>query len=222
MHLRAQFHNFPNMGPFLLSSFTSFTMNSSDPLLQPLSNEELGLLENVLLSGTAPEESMTSVEMVDGYMTALITGPELPHQDIWISYIWDQENGEMPRFSSDEEAALLREYLIRHMNSIAMQFEEDPEEFLPLYEKISYHDDEEMAAAVEDWALGFATGMELTHEAWKPFFEDDDAALLAFPIFVLGKITDDYESMSEEDLDGLVRRLPDFVIRIHEYWHDRQ
>ncbi|NTV98949.1 MAG: UPF0149 family protein [Chlorobiaceae bacterium] len=193
-------------------------MNSSDPLLQPLSIEELGLLENFLLSDTAPEESMTSIEMIDGYMTALIAGPELPHPDIWISYIWDQENGESPSFSSDEEASLLREFLLRHMNSIAMQFEEEPDGFLPLYEKLSYPDDEEMAAAVEDWALGFTTGMELTHEAWKPFFSDDEIAVLAFPIFVLGKVTDDYESMSDDDIDDLVRRLPDFVIRIHEYW----
>jgi uncharacterized protein len=197
-------------------------MNSSDPLLQPLSIEELGLLENFLLSGTAPEESMTSIEMVDGYMTALIAGPELPHPDIWISYIWDQENGEIPAFSSGEEAALLKEFLLRHMNSIAIQFEEEPEGFLPLYEKLSYPDDDEMAAAVEDWALGFTTGMELTHEAWKPFFSDEEVAVLAFPVFVLGRITDDYDSMSEDDLDDLVRRLPDFVIRIHEYWHLEQ
>ncbi|NTU97714.1 MAG: YecA family protein [Chlorobiaceae bacterium] len=193
-------------------------MNSSDPLLQPLSIEELGLLENFLLSDTAPEESMTSIEMVDGYMTALIAGPELPHPDVWISCIWDQESGESPAFSSEEEASLLREFLLRHMNSIAMQFEDDPEGFLPLYEKIGYPDDEEMAAAVEDWALGFTTGMELTHEAWKPFFSDDEVAVLAFPVFVLGRITDDYESMSEDDLGDLVRRLPDFIIRIHEYW----
>lgn len=193
-------------------------MSTSDPLLQPLSNEELGLLENFLLSGTCPEESMTSIEMVDGYMTALTVGPELPHPDVWISCIWDHEGGKEPSFSSEKEAALLREYLLRHMNSIAMQFEEDPEGFMPLYEKISYQDDEEMGIALEDWALGFTTGMELTHEAWKPFFSDDEVAVLAFPMFVLGRITDDFESMSEDDIGDLARRMPDFIIRIHEYW----
>jgi uncharacterized protein len=194
------------------------TMNTPDPLLKPLSIEELGLLENFLLSDTAPDESMTSIEMVDGYMTALIVGPELPHPDVWISCIWDQENGDSPVFTSDEEASLLRSYLLRHMNSIALQFEEDPESFLPIYEKIDYQDEDEMEAAVEDWALGFTTGMELTHEAWKPFFSDEEIALLAFPVFVLGRITDDYETMSDDDRDDLVRRLPDVIIRIHEYW----
>jgi uncharacterized protein len=197
-------------------------MNSTDPLLQPLSLEEIEELEDFLASDSTPDECMTSMDMLDGYMTALIAGPEVPHPDIWISYIWDQENGEEPAYLSDDEASIVREYLLRHMNSIAMQFEEDPEDFLPLYERREYMDEDDMAFAVEDWALGFTMGMELTHESWKPFFNDDETAVLAFPMFVLGRITDDYDSMSDDDRDDLVRRMPDFVIRIHDYWSEHK
>ncbi len=60
-------------------------MNPSLPLLSPLSVEEFAQLKSFLLSDLRPEESFSSIEMVDGYMTALTVGPEVIKPDIWIS-----------------------------------------------------------------------------------------------------------------------------------------
>ncbi len=62
-------------------------MNTSTSLQSPLSVEESALLRSFLLSDVRPEESFSSIEMLDGYLTALTVGPEVIEPDIWIPYI---------------------------------------------------------------------------------------------------------------------------------------
>jgi uncharacterized protein len=193
-------------------------MKPSDPLQQPLSLEELGQLESFLLSDLMPEDSLSSIEMVDGYMTALIIGPDVVPPEIWIPYIWNEEKSDVPCFSSEAEADMIQELLVRHMNTITLQFLNEPDEFLPLYETFSYSDEQEKELAVENWALGFTMGMELTHKSWSPLFEDEDTGMLAMPMLILSKLTDDYNSLSEKDISDMTQLLPTFVIKIYKYW----
>lgn len=193
-------------------------MNLPEQLSQPLTHEELGLLEGFFISDSAPVESFSSIEMLDGYMTALIVGPEEIAPDLWMPFIWDQENAAAPVFSSEEEEKMIRELLVRHMNSIAKQFNDAAEEFLPIFEQYTYNDEEEKKIAIEDWALGFTVGMELKHESWSPLLLDEESAMLVLPMFVLGKITDDFENLPEEEIFDLINLLPGFVIKIYHYW----
>jgi len=187
--------------------------------LQRLSDEELGQLDDFLGSDSTPEECMFPVEMLDGYMTALIVGPEAIEPDIWIPYIWDQERQAKPDFSSEVEEKKIQELLVRHMNTIAQQFNEDPEDFMPLYEQFAYGDEEERRIAIENWALGFTVGIELTHGSWNSFLEDEETAQLVLPMFVLAKITDDFDDLTEVEIFGLLQLIPDFVINIYSYWN---
>ena len=196
-------------------------MNSSDSQQQQqrLSDEELEKLDDFLGSDSTPEECLFPVEMLDGYMTALIVGPDVIEPDIWIPYIWDQENSEEPYFSSEAEEKTIRDLLVRHMNTIALQFNEDPEDFVPLYEQFGYSDEEERRIAIENWALGFSVGIELTHGSWNSFLEDEETAQLVLPMFILAKITDDFDDLSEDDIIGLEQLMPDLVVKIYYYWN---
>ncbi len=195
-------------------------MSLSEQPLKPLSDEELEKLESFLDSDSTPEDCLFSIEMIDGYMTALIVGPEAVDTDRWISFIWDQENDNVPSFSSKEEACEIREFLIRHMNTIALQFDTDPDEFFPVFEQFGYADEEEKRAAVENWALGFTVGIELAHASWKSFLEDEETAQLVLPMFILAQITDDFDELTEDDTDNLALLMPEFVIKIYDYWKE--
>ncbi len=195
-------------------------MNPSEPQQQPLSNEEFDLLESFITSDSTPEDCLFSIEMVDGYMTALVVGPEVIPTERWLSSIWDQENNERPVFSSVAEEKMIRNFLVRHFNTIAQQFEEDPDEFFPLFEQYGYADEEEKRLAVENWALGFTVGMELAHASWKPFLEDEESAQFVMPMFLLAKITDDFDDLTEEDFDNMTLLVPGFITRIYDYWKE--
>ncbi|ACF44309.1 UPF0149 family protein [Pelodictyon phaeoclathratiforme] len=194
-------------------------MNPSDSLWQPLSDEELGRLETFLASDATPDDCLFSLEMLDGYMTALVVGPEVVQPEVWIPFIWDQENDNEPSFSSEAEAIEIEELLVRHMNSIDRQFDEDPDEFFPVFEQFGYADEEEKRVAVENWSLGFTVGMELAHASWTSFMEDEETSQFVLPIFLLAKITDDFEELTEEEMDNMALLMPEFIIKIYEYLH---
>ncbi len=195
-------------------------MNLSDPLQRPLSDEDFEKLESFLVSDSTPEDCLFSIEMIDGYMTALVVGPEVIPPDRWIAFIWDQETNNEPCFSSEAEARTIRELLVRHMSSIARQFDEDPDEFFPVFEQFAYADEEEKSIAVENWALGFTVGMELAHASWRPFLEDEETAQLVLPMFLLAKITDDFDELTEDDLVNLTLLMPEFIIKIYDFWSE--
>jgi uncharacterized protein len=187
--------------------------------LHPLAQDELTQLETFLTSDLTPEDCMSSLEMIDGYMTAIVIGPEIVPQDQWIPYLLNPEKQQQDVFQSDEQAEEITDLLARHIGAIASQFENDPEEFLPLYEMFSYGEDEERELAIEEWALGFILGMELAHEAWQPLFANEESAMLAGPLFILGRITDDYETMSQEERDEMTSMLDESVVRIYDFWN---
>jgi uncharacterized protein len=197
-------------------------MINSDPSLTPLSQEELTELESFLSSDKTPEECMSSLEMIDGYMTALVIGPEMIAQFRWIQYMLDPENKQEQIFETPEQESAVTNLLMRHISAIAAQFENDPEDFLPMYEMFSYGDEEEREVAIEEWALGFILGMELAHEAWQPLFATESSAMLAGPLFILGRVTDDYDSMSQQEKDDITNLLDESVIGIYAFWHQTE
>jgi uncharacterized protein len=196
-------------------------MLQSERAHQPLSEEELNMLEAFLASADSPEECMNSLEMIDGYLTAIVIGPEVVPEHRWIKYMLDPENLRENLFNSPEDEARITDLLNRHVNAIDAQFESEPEGFLPIYEMFSYSEEEERQIAIEEWALGFILGIELSHEAWQPLFSDESTAMLAGPLFVLGKVTEDYDTMSQEEKDQMVDMLDESIIGIYAFWQQQ-
>ena len=121
-------------------------MNPVDPLHRQLSLEELGQLASFLASDSMPEESLSSLAMVDGYMTALIAGPDEVPPESWMPYIWNKEKSDRSCFSSETEEEIIRQFLVRHMSNIAMQFLNKPDEFRPLFATASHTSKKEKGA----------------------------------------------------------------------------
>ncbi len=192
-------------------------MNPSDELMQPVSAEELVELEDFLLSENTSENAMT-LDMVDGYLTALAIGPATRLPDDWMPYIWGLEEDRDPEFASDEEARRLTMIILRYMNSIAGVLVDNPDDYLPLYERCSFSSQEDEAIAIESWAYAFAMGIELNREEWKPLFDDDEASGLLLPIFILGKIGDEWDELAQEELDEWRDAVPEAVAGIYEFW----
>lgn len=198
------------------------TMIQTDASLIPLSQDELTELESFLTSDRTPEECMASLEMIDGYMTALVIGPEMVAQFRWIQYLLDPENKKESIFETPEDEENITSLLLRHSSAIAAQFENDPESFLPMYEMFGYSEDAEREIAIEEWALGFIIGMELAHEAWQPLFATENTAMLAGPVFILGRINDDYDTMSQEERDEVTSMLDESIYGIYMFWQQQK
>ncbi len=194
-------------------------MNSSDPSMQPLSLDELTVLEHFLVSEQTPPDALSSLEMLDGYMTAAAVGPQVFDVDDWYASIWDQEKQLKPEFDSPEEADIIGELIVRHNNSLVQLFADEPESYLPLFERVGYESDDERKLAVEEWTMGFIIGMELAYDAWKPMFDDEDAAVFSMAIFMLSKVSDDFNHLTEREIAELTDTIGESVIRMYAFWN---
>jgi uncharacterized protein len=57
---------------------------------EPLSDQEIAELDEFLMSGANPEESMDMVTL-DGFLTSLVIGPEVGPPSVWLKTIWGGE-----------------------------------------------------------------------------------------------------------------------------------
>ena len=197
-------------------------MTVSDPMMQPLSLDELTLLEEFLVSDQTPQDALSSLEMLDGYMTASIVGPQLFNADDWYATIWDQDKKLQPSFSSPEEAELINSLIVRHNNSLTALFDEDPESFVPLFDRVGYENEEVKKSGVEEWAMGFLIGMELAHDAWQPLFDDEESAVLSMSLFMLSKVSDEFSHLTDREIAELTESVADCVISIYAFWNGEE
>jgi len=191
-------------------------------LSRPLSAEELDELEAFLVSDATPADCM-DLEMLDGFLTCIVSGPEAIPPSEWLPRVWSAEGAE-PGFDSPARAQHVLELLLRHMNGIAHALLDSPADFTPvLYEA---QDEGEQPPLAARWCLGYLTGMELGGKKWKPLTSRKELAEGLMPILALAADADEPEfGDSARDVKlrlQLVEMLPGAVTWIHGFWLARR
>ena len=191
-------------------------------LRQPLSNEEVEELDRILMGQIGDLDPM-SVSMLDGFLTAVVSGPNAIMPSIWMPWVWDIENGtSRPNFSSDGAAQRFYELVFRHMNSISAELMEAPEDFEPLL--LENSDDGGPVPILDDWCMGFMKGLVLDVEGWMPL---TSLHTEWFTVLRLYGTEDGWEVLNEvsHDLDQhqeYADQLPEDIRKIHGYWLERR
>jgi len=155
----------------------------------PLSDEELSTLDDML--GKLPSDGAMNIEALDGYCAALLLSPqplaELPGSD-WLPLIWggDGEEGQSENypFASGKQKKRVMLLVLRHLQSIAVQWATKPEAWEPIF-SVAELDNEDLTDA-EDWSIGFLSAVDLAPGAWAPLFEAAQTGALLAPISALG------------------------------------
>ena len=140
---------------------------------QPLTDTELDQL-SAILARFGDERSM-NLEQLDGFLAALICGPELVPPSKYLPEIW----GDQTVFEDASSAQVFMSLLVRHWNAIADTLNSG-EAYLPLL-----LEDESGITQGNGWANGFLRGMEFGKEDWALLFEDEEHGGSLVPIFAL-------------------------------------
>ena len=140
---------------------------------QPLTDTELDQL-SAILARFGDKRSM-NLEQLDGFLAALICGPELVPPSKYLPKIW----GDQTVFEDASSAQVFMSLLMRHWNSIADTLNSG-EVYLPLL-----LEDESGIAHGNDWANGFLRGMEFGKDDWALLLEDEEHGGSLVPIFAL-------------------------------------
>ena len=140
---------------------------------QPLTDTELDQLSAVL-ARFGDGRSM-NLEQLDGFLAALICGPELVPPSKYLPKIW----GDQTVFEDTSSAQVFMSLLMRHWNAIADTLNSG-EVYLPLL-----LEDGSGITPGNDWANGFLRGMEFGKEDWALLLEDEDHGGSLVAIFAL-------------------------------------
>jgi uncharacterized protein len=177
------------------------------------------VIEDFLASPEAPADSPSLIEM-DGYMTAVIIGPELIMPSEWMPDLWPKQFG----FKDAEEAQKITSALMEYYNGIIRHLEGPPENYRPLY----LPEDPAQPATVEhaaEWSQGFWNAIT-RHPGWRPIIEDKDARRLLVPILAFAKTPDEKALIKntrrqhEEMLEDAADKIAEFLLLIRQYWRD--
>lgn len=190
---------------------------------KPLSHTELDELDNFLLSDAVPEESMGVVEL-DGFLTAIVIGPQVVPPSEWLPQVWAETDDEEMVWKSDAQAEKFITLIMRHMNGIAGQFQQAPEDFEALtYER---EIEDKTIRVIDDWCYGFMQAVAMRMDDWEPIFSTDDSVMAMSIVSMYGteegwkELETDPEQETKHD--HAVEFLEPSIAAIYEFWLKRR
>jgi uncharacterized protein len=189
-----------------------------------MTDEDLDYLDNFLLERIDDDnvtedadEGILCVSELDGFLTAIVSGPSLIPPSQWLPAVWGDFE---PEWESDAEAQRVMMLMMEIMNSTATTLMEAPEEFEPIFE-VSLIDGKEYPI-VDEWCEGYVRGVALAQDLW------DSAGLemeiLLAPIQGFTESTDwmAHDLPTKSEVENVRNAITPNVQAMHAFWLQRR
>ena len=125
--------------------------------LGPLSDEEFEELQSFLLD-TDLDNNM-DVSMLDGFLTAIVSGPKLILPSQWMPWVWDCEEGKQTiRFKSARQAQRINGLILQHMNDLAITLMDFSDDYEPVLMENPNQGDP--IPIIDEWCCGYMKGIQ--------------------------------------------------------------
>ncbi|MCE9933142.1 MULTISPECIES: UPF0149 family protein [Aeromonas] len=137
--------------------------------IHPMTEAEVEWLEQRLMD-YGNDDAMLSLSALDGFLTAVLSGPDLVPPSQWWQVLW---GGTPPEWSSERDMKRALDLILGHMNILAHTLCYQPEHFIPVL-MANYVEGQEICNA-EEWCFGYLRGMALGN--WPALPEELDTWL---------------------------------------------
>ena len=186
-----------------------------------LSDKEMDELDSFLMSDATTNEVMM-LDCLDGFLTAIVSGPAMPSPSEWISRVWGPTADDAPTFESDAQAERIIGLMTRHLNAIVWSLQQEPEHFEPVFDMQVYEGDEREYMDGEMWAHGYMTGINMQRDLWQALFESKHGPVALQPIYLLGApdITEAEEALvhTPAQREEYSKQIPASIGWIYKFW----
>ena len=189
---------------------------------EPLAESEFREYEEFLLSDRVPESCM-DVSTLDGFLTALVSGPGSLGPSHWLKHVWDMEHAtEAPEFDSTEDIQRVLGRFLRHINGISEAMRSHPDDFEPMFYERSH--DGQTVRIIDEWCTGYVKGVEIDGPLWKPLIDAHPDWL--GPILLYGteegwdKLEKEAQTLAAHE--ARVDAVLGSVRAIHTFWTSRR
>lgn len=198
-------------------------MNISD---QPLTEAEWDELDDFLLYRGKEEidkeyregfdEGILDVLELDGFLTAIVSGPEAIMPSRWLPAVWGDDE---PVWNTEEEFNRIMTLMMRQMNQIVAILMAPTVEFEPFFMERIVED--KTYTIVDEWCEGYMRGVALSGQSWQPAQEDIGAWLADIRFFTVEE-SNDYSKLTEKEMLARQSRIAVAARHIHGYWLERR
>ncbi|MGR9071868.1 MAG: UPF0149 family protein [Gammaproteobacteria bacterium] len=188
-----------------------------------LTDEELDFLDQFLLNRIdedadveGKDEGVLDVSDLDGFFTAIVSGPVMIPPSKWLPAVWGDFE---PEWDDEKDFEKIFSLMARHMNSIAAILLEQPDEFEPLF--LEREAKGKVVAIVDEWCEGFCRGMALAQEQWNE--GGQEMAALLTPILAFTEKTDwRGHDLALSEAEKIQQAIEPSVRQIHAFWLARR
>src|SRR5665811_2434313 len=192
----------------------------------PLTNLEIEELDAFLLSDDCLENAM-DVSSLDGFLCAVLSGPNVIMASKWIPWVWDStEANQSPEFTSEKQAQRILDLLMRHANDIAVTLTQFPQYYEPLFLERDHKG--RTVSIVDEWCCGYVKGIALDPSGWQPLVEAHPDWFEVIHLYGTESGWDRLKKLVEAHEDAYARHqaLVDLIApaarNIHAYWLARR
>jgi uncharacterized protein len=177
---------------------------------QPLDATDFAFIEDTLLK-YGDDHSVLNPSELDGYFTALVSGPVQVDIAEWFPAIWGGQN---PEWDSPDEGKQFIELSVRHLNALASQLAVSAPTFKARFEQTE-HQGQPLTLA-EEWCFGYLRGVAVGN--W-PELPAPQAALLQ--VIAVCAEQDNFELPADLDVvqhRQQVEAIEPAACALHDYW----
>ncbi len=177
-----------------------------------LSPAELNQIDAILLK-YGNDHSILSVSELDGFLTGIVSGPELITPSTWFPILWGGKGCE-PKWEADAELNDFMGLVMRLMNENALLLMDAPNDYSALF--VIETGEGGDVFMVEDWCFGYMAAVELGH--WPELPEGLEVWMDAISLHGLEENFEILTSLSFEEHQQTVTDIEPAVRKLHAYW----
>jgi uncharacterized protein len=192
----------------------------------PLTDREIKELDAFLRAEDGLENAM-DVSTFDGFICAVLSGPNTIMPSEWMRWVWDQEEGEQPPdFASEKQAQRILSLLIGHANVIAFTLTHGPQHYEPLFWERKVEG--RTVPIVDEWCCGYVKGIALDPLGWQPLIDARPDWFEAIHLYGTESGWDRLKELVAAHDDSVARHqaIVDLIApaarNIHTYWLARR
>jgi len=195
-----------------------------DDLFKPLIAAEMDQLDEWLLNRIPDDvdtddmdEGVFGFSMLDGFLTAIVSSPEVVSPSLWMSAMWGDFD---PVWGSESEMKTILPMLLRHMNSIAGMLLERTQEFEPIFRERLLGDRRYLV--VDEWCNGYMRGVSVTASDWNKGGQEIRDLLAPIALFSSPDLDEELMKLSEPEIERHQQAVTPAVREIYRFWKSRR
>lgn len=163
------------------------------------------------------DDSILDVSELDGFLTAIVSGPNMIMPSQWLPEVWGGADNS-PEWQSETEFKRFMGAVMEMMNSSASYLVDAPEEYTAMFNINSAVEPEVIIA--EEWCFGYMRGVRLGD--WPMLPDKMNTWLEAIALHGLEENFSILKQLTLAEHQQTVAEIQPAVRRLHRYWLDKR